>query len=68
MNSRQRIQAALAHKEPDRVPVDFNGHRSSGIHALAYKRLREKLGLPPSKLYVYDFIQQLALVENDVLG
>lgn len=67
MNPRQRIQSALAHKQPDRVPVDFNGHRSSGIHALAYKRLREKLGLPPSKLYVYDFIQQLALVESDVL-
>ena len=67
MNSRQRIQAALAHKQPDRVPVDFSGHRSSGIHALAYKRLREQMGLPASKLYVYDFIQQLALVEDDVL-
>ena len=67
MNSRQRIQATLAHKQPDRVAVDFNGHRSSGIHALAYKRLRQQLGLPPSKLYVYDFIQQLAVVENDVL-
>jgi len=67
MNSRERIQAALAHRQPDRVPVDFNGHRSSGIHALAYKRLRERLGLPPSRLYVYDFIQQLALVEDDVL-
>jgi uroporphyrinogen decarboxylase len=33
MTSRQRIQAALAHKQADRVPVDFNGHRSSGIHA-----------------------------------
>lgn len=67
MNSRQRIQTALAHRQPDRVPIDFNGHRSSGIYALTYQRLREKLALPPSKLYVYDFIQQLALVENDVL-
>jgi len=67
MNSRERIQAALAHKEPDRVPIDFNGHRSSGIMAHAYVKLREFLGLPPSELYVYDFIQQLALVEDDVL-
>jgi uroporphyrinogen decarboxylase len=67
MNSRERIQAALAHKEPDRVPIDFNGHRSSGIMAQAYVKLREFLGLPPSELYVYDFIQQLALVEDDVL-
>ena len=35
--------------------------------AQAYVRLRKALGLPPSKLYVYDFIQQLALVEDDVL-
>ena len=31
MNSKERIQTALAHKEPDRVPIDFNGHRSIGI-------------------------------------
>jgi len=67
MNSRQRIQAALAHQEPDVVPIDFNGHRSSGIMAQPYVKLRELLGLPPSELYVYDFIQQLALVEDDVL-
>lgn len=67
MNSRERIQAALAHREPDVVPIDFNGHRSSGIMAQAYIRLRKLLGLPPSELYVYDFIQQLALVEDDAL-
>jgi uroporphyrinogen decarboxylase len=67
MNSRERIKAALDHREPDRVPVDFGGHRSSGIMAQAYVKMRELLGLPPSKLYVYDFIQQLALIEDDVL-
>jgi uroporphyrinogen decarboxylase len=35
--------------------------------AQAYMRLREILGLPPSNLYVYDFIQQLAVIEDDVL-
>lgn len=67
MNSRERIQAALNHREPDIVPIDFNGHRSSGIMAQAYVKLRELLELQPSELYVYDFIQQLALVEDDVL-
>ncbi len=67
MNSRERVRAALAHQEPDVVPIDFNGHRSSGIMAQTYVKLRELLGLPPSELYVYDFIQQLALVEDDVL-
>ncbi len=67
MTSRERIAAALEHKESDRIPVDFNGHRSSGIMVRPYKRLRKKLGLPESPLYVYDFIQQLAIVEDDVL-
>ena len=67
MNSRERVLTTMDHKEPDRVAIDFNGHRSSGIIAQTYITLREELGLPPSKLYVYDFIQQLALVEDDVL-
>lgn len=67
MNSRERIQTALAHREPDMVPIDFNGHRSSGIMAQTYVKLRKLLGLPPSELYIYDFIQQLALVEDDIL-
>jgi len=33
----------------------------------AYKALREAMGLPTKPLYVYDFIQQLALVDDDVL-
>ena len=67
MTSRKRVNASLRYKEPDRVPIDLNGHRSSGIHVKAYKRLREYLSLSPSALYIYDFIQQLAIVEEDVL-
>jgi len=67
MNSRERIIEAINHRQPDRVPVDFNGHRSSGIMVQTYKQLRRELGLPEKTLYVYDFIQQLALVDDDVL-
>jgi len=67
LTSRQRVIAALNHTETDRVPIDFSGHRSSGIMVQAYKKLRAALGLPPSALYVYDFIQQLAIPEDDVL-
>jgi uroporphyrinogen decarboxylase len=49
------------------VPIDFGGHRSSDIMVQAYKKLREALSLPPGKLYVFDFIQQLAIIEDDVL-
>jgi uroporphyrinogen decarboxylase len=59
--------AALNFKQPDRVPLDFNAHRSSGISVIAYRNLRKYLGLPPSPLYIYDIAQQLAIVEEDVL-
>ena len=67
MTSRERVLTALNHREPDRVPIDFSGHRSSGISALLYPKLRELLGLPPAPVRVYDPIQQLAIVDADVL-
>ena len=67
MTSRERILAALDHRETDRVPVDFSGHRSSGIAAIVYPDLRRHLDLPPRPVYVYDMVQQLAIVEEDVL-
>lgn len=67
MTSRERILAALDHRVPDKIPIDFSGHRSSGIAALLYPKLREYLGLPPSPIRVYDLVQQLAIVDEDVL-
>jgi uroporphyrinogen decarboxylase len=67
MNRRERVLAALNHCEPDRTPVDIDGYRSSGIAALAYVKLRKYLGLPEKTVYVYDPIQQLARVDQDVL-
>jgi uroporphyrinogen decarboxylase len=67
VNSRSRVLAAFNHMETDRVPIDFSGHRSSGISAIAYPRLRDYLGLESRPVRVYDIQQQLAVVDNDVL-
>jgi uroporphyrinogen decarboxylase len=67
MNSRERVLAALSHRQPDRVAIDFGAHRSSGIAAIAYARLKEALGISSGGIYVYDMVQQLAIVEPDVL-
>ena len=67
MTHRERVLAALNHREPDRVPIDLSGHRSSGISAIVYPKLRAALGLPPKPIRVYDIIQQLAIVDEDVL-
>ncbi|HEO71189.1 MAG TPA: methyltransferase [Candidatus Hydrogenedentes bacterium] len=67
MTSRERVLAALNHQEPDRVPIDLSGHRSSGIAAIAYPKLRAHLRLEPKPVRVYDPVQQLAIVDEDVL-
>lgn len=67
MTARERVLTALNHRKPDRVPIDLGSYRSSGISAIAYPKLRAALGLEPRTIYVYDPIQQLAIVDDDVL-
>lgn len=66
MNSRERVQTALNHREPDRVPFDLGGTPMSGMHKIAYKNLRAYLGLPEVDIRVVDTIQQLAAIDEDV--
>jgi uroporphyrinogen decarboxylase len=67
MTPRERVIATLNHREPDTVAIDFSGHRSSGISAMAYRHLRNYLQLPERPIRVYDPIQQMAIVDEDVL-
>jgi uroporphyrinogen decarboxylase len=64
--SRRRVAAALEHREADRVPYDLGGTILTGIHHLAYQRLRDYLGLPEVPIEIEDPIQQLARVHEDV--
>ncbi len=67
MTSRERLLAALDHKEPDKVPVDLGSHPSSGISVIAYNNLKKHLKLYPGQTRVYDVVQQLAEPEEDML-
>jgi len=67
MNSRERVLASLNFQEPDRIPVDLGGHRSSGIAAIALHKLRKHLGLPDKPVRVYDMVQQLGIIDEDIL-
>ncbi|MBN2310136.1 MAG: hypothetical protein JXR94_14270, partial [Candidatus Hydrogenedentes bacterium] len=58
MTSRERVQAALRHEEPDRVPIDLGGNQT-GIHKFAYAALLDHLGLP-GEVEIMDAVQQLA--------
>ena len=67
MTSRERVLAAIAHREPDRVPVDLGATPSSGISAIAYGNLKRHLGIHRGQTRVYDVVQQLAEPEEDIL-
>ena len=67
MTSRERVLSAIAHREPDRVPLDIGATPSSGISAIAYDNLIRHLQLPGAKTLVYDVVQQVAQPEDAVL-
>ncbi len=69
MTSRERIHQALAHKEPDRVPVDFGGSFCSGIHVSIVYKLRQALGLdaPGTPVKTADPWQMLGEIKPDLI-
>jgi len=67
MTSRERILAAIEHRQPVKVPVDLGATPSSGISAIAYGNLKNHLGLKQGHTRVYDVVQQLAQPEDFIL-
>ena len=67
MNSRERILKTIDHKETDKIPIDLGSMRSTGISIVAYNRLLKKLGIKNLVPRMYDFIQQLAYPDKEVL-
>jgi uroporphyrinogen decarboxylase len=66
ISSRERVQLALNHQEPDQVPYDLGATGVTGIHRTAYRHLRQYVGLPSDEIRTDDVIQQLAVVNEDV--
>jgi len=66
MNSRERIIAAINHREPDRVPIDFGATGQTGISVCAEAKLRKYLGLPEKPLDVFEIVQMLGVVDEDL--
>jgi len=68
-NSRQRVQKALAHQQPDRVPLDLGGSVLTGMHASSVYRLRQALRLDPpgTPVKVIDPYQMLGEIGSDLV-
>jgi uroporphyrinogen decarboxylase len=67
MASRERVLAAIAHKRPDRVPLDLGATPSSGISAIAYSSLLKHIGRTDLPVLIYDVVQQLAQPDDDII-
>ncbi len=66
MTSRERVWAAVNHRQPDRVPIDLGGMKASGINALTYHALKQRLGIAtPTRILDPRFM--IAVVEEQML-
>jgi uroporphyrinogen decarboxylase len=63
---RERVLAALAHKDTDCIPIDFGGTYTTTIFHAAYDRLKKHLGLE-HKTNIYSKTRRLAIPHESVL-
>ena len=66
LQSRERLIAALNHKEPDRIPIDFGATAVTGIHASCVAALRDYYGLEMRPVRIHEPFQMLGMVEDDL--
>jgi hypothetical protein len=69
MNSRRRIETALNHHEPDRVPLDLGGSPVTGMHVSSVYKLRQALKLDPpgTPVRIIEPYQMLGEIQPDLL-
>ena len=66
MTSKERVQAAFNHKQPDGIPVDFGGTAVTGIHVNIIAALRDHYGLEKKLVKAHEPYQMLGLIEEDL--
>jgi uroporphyrinogen-III decarboxylase len=64
--SRERIIAALNHKQPDRIPIDFGATMVTGVHASCVAELRDHYGLEKRPVRIHEPFQMLAVLDDDL--
>ncbi len=68
MTSRERVRAALNHRQPDRVPVDFGSTMVTGISVSVVSKVRKALELdgPGDRVRVNEPYQMLGEIKDDL--
>ena len=59
MTSRERVIAAINHRQPDRCPIDLGSCGQTGMNVSTVYKLRKALGLEEHRLKVVEPFQML---------
>lgn len=66
MNSATRVSTALAHRQPEQIPIDFGSTFVTGMHISCVAALRRHYGLESKPIKVLDPGQMLGEIEPDL--
>ena len=66
MNSRERLAFTLAHRQPDRPPVDLGATSATGMAVSTMALFREHLGLKKKTIKAFEPLQMLGEVDEDL--
>lgn len=68
MNSKERILAAINHKQPDKLPVDFGSTDTTGMYVSVVYKLRQYFGLdePGTPVKVIELMQMTGDISDDL--
>ncbi len=64
MTHRERVVAALSHRQPDRVPIDLGATRNTSLVVEAYKRLGGRLGIGVDPVLTSRMMRSVAVEES----
>ena len=67
MDSKQRVDAALRHRQ-GRIPLDIGGTGVSGVHVSIVEKLREYYGLEKRPVKLWRDMMMLGEIEDDLRG
>ena len=67
MTPRERLVSTLNHRETDHIPFDLGGTIVTSITEQAYTALRRHLGKQEDEIKIYDHVQQLPYLDEELL-
>ena len=67
MTGRERVLATLNRQKPDTIAFEIGGTDCSSVHVIAYKKLRERMGLADGPIRCGCLIQLVAQTDADLM-